>query len=469
MKNILLILFLFGIQNSIEAQCYKSLSFGGTHTVGIKNNGSLWGWGRADYGQLGNNNLSSYPIAIQIGTINNVKKIYPGVLNTFIIKNDGTLWGIGSNVSGSLGVNSTSDYFTTFQQITTATNWQKISPSLYFTLALKEDGTIWAWGEDNDGQTGNPPATATQNIPIQIGIGTDWIDVASGTSSTAFALKADGTLWGWGANVGDVLVPASNVYSLPVPTQINTVNTWVKMSVGSSSILAQKADGTLWAWGTGIGRGVGTTLPPGIIPYQISTATWKNFSAGDIGKSFGVMTDGTLWAWGDNMNGQLGIGSTVNQSVPVQIGTDTNWDSVQAGSDWTSMAIKTDGSIWYWGQNYFGEFGNGSDYGLAYFNTPQLTPNICVTTLSTASFERESAVLMYPNPATDKVNIRFETPQGESQVEIYDLTGRLISSFTNTDNQGVYELDLAPMATGVYVVVLRQGGVVLMQRKLQVY
>ena len=77
-------------------------------------------------------------------------------------------------------------------------------------------------------------------------------------------------------------------------------------------------------------------------------------------------------------------------------------------------------------------------------------------------------ITLYPNPASDRVNIRFETPQGESQVEIYDLTGRLISNFINKDNQGVYELDLAPMATGVYVVVLQQGGAIIMQRKLQV-
>ena len=80
----------------------------------------------------------------------------------------------------------------------------------------------------------------------------------------------------------------------------------------------------------------------------------------------------------------------------------------------------------------------------------------------------DGTITLYPNPAQHKVNIRFDTTQGESQVEIYDLTGRLISSFINKDNQGVYELDLAPMATGVYVVVLRQGGAIIMQRKLQV-
>jgi hypothetical protein len=78
-------------------------------------------------------------------------------------------------------------------------------------------------------------------------------------------------------------------------------------------------------------------------------------------------------------------------------------------------------------------------------------------------------ITLYPNPAHDRVNIRFETNQKDSQVEIYDMTGRMISSFNNKETQGVYELDLAPMATGVYVVILRQGGAVLMQRKLQVY
>jgi hypothetical protein len=80
----------------------------------------------------------------------------------------------------------------------------------------------------------------------------------------------------------------------------------------------------------------------------------------------------------------------------------------------------------------------------------------------------DGTITLYPNPAQHKVNIRFETPPGANQIEIYDLTGRLISSFINKDNQGIYELDLAPMVTGVYIVLLRQEGVVLMQRKLQV-
>ena len=213
-KKLLIFCFLFLlIQNYGIAQCYNTLKFGGSHTLGIKSNGTLWGWGRAYEGELGTLNATE-PNPIQLSTITNIQNFYPGLLNTYVIKDDGTLWGVGSNIYGSLGVDSTADSFTIFQQITTASNWLKISPSLYFTLALKTDGTIWAWGQDNNGQTGNPPSSDSQNTPIQIGTATDWIDIATSAGSTAFALKADGTLWGWGFNAGSLLVSSSSVVSV---------------------------------------------------------------------------------------------------------------------------------------------------------------------------------------------------------------------------------------------------------------
>lgn len=105
-------------------------------------------------------------------------------------------------------------------------------------------------------------------------------------------------------------------------------------------------------------------------------------------------------------------------------------------------------------------------------NVPQCTANQQRTAVDSdaenSNAARVADILLYPNPAKDKVNIRFETEQINSQVEVYDLTGRLISSYATTAKQGVWELDLAPMATGVYVVVLRNGNQILMQRKLQV-
>jgi alpha-tubulin suppressor-like RCC1 family protein len=447
MKRTLLIFLLVFLPKPTIAQCYESLKFGGAHTIGIKQDGTLWGWGFADFGQLSTANLTE-PNPVQITTISNIQNFYLGIQNTFIIKNDGTLWGIGSNIYGSLGVNSVAESVETFQQITTTNNWLKVSPSYLFTLALKTDGTIWAWGQDDINQTGNPPASESQTTPIQIGTANDWIDVATSTNSTAFALKADGTIWGWGFNIGSLLVSSSSVVGVNTPIQINGVNGFVKMSAGGSHILAQKADGTLWAWGTGPGRGVGDGSPTiGSVPLQISTDTWSFFSGG-TGTSFGIKTDGTLWTWGLNTNGQLGLGTETNHSVPVQIGTDTNWATVQARKYATTMATKTDGTVWYWGTNYFGEFGNGQDYLEVYFTTPQLSPNVCVTNLSTPSFEQKDNVRLYPNPVQNRLFIDIQDKQ---QYQIYSVLGTKISEGMLAVGSGI---DCSSFTSGVYFISL---------------
>lgn len=426
-----------------NAQCYESLKFGGSHTLGIKSDGTLWGWGRAYEGELGTINTTE-PNPIQVSNITNIQNYYLGVLNSFVIKTDGTLWGVGSNVYGALGVNSTAEYFTTFQQITTANNWLKVSPSLYFTLALKTDGTIWAWGQDDFNQTGNPPTSATQNSPIQVGTANDWIDIETSTDATAFALKADGTIWGWGFNQSSLLVPSSSVYSVGTPIQINGVSGFVKMSAGGAHIIAQKADGTLWAWGTGPSRGFGESPPIGSVPIQISSDTWSYFSTG-TNTSFGIKTDGTLWAWGINTNSQLGLGVETNQSIPVQIGTDTNWETVQAGIYTTSMATKTDGTVWYWGRNYYGEFGNGQDYVSGYFTTPQLSPNVCVNSLSSPTFENKNKVTLFPNPVQNHLFVNNEKTQ---EYEIYSILGTKISDGTLAVGSS---FDCSGLSSGVYL------------------
>lgn len=250
MKKILLTILLIIFSIISNAQCYETLNFGGSHTTAKKADGTLWGWGLSYYGELSTSNTNELePNPIQIGTANDWKYFKNGVSNTFAIKNNGTLWGCGSNQHGCLGVNSSTQQFNTFQQITTATNWVKVAPSYFFTIALKADGTIWAWGQNNNYQLGNSPATAQQLFPIQVGTGTDWVEIAAGTSTTAFAIKADGTIWGWGSNTSSLLIFGTTPYNVSTPTQVGTATNWSKMSVGGAHILAQKTDGTLWSWG----------------------------------------------------------------------------------------------------------------------------------------------------------------------------------------------------------------------------
>jgi len=446
------VLFLFLLTGFLsQAQCYEYIKFGGVHSIGYRSDGTYWGWGTSGNGQLATNILAN-PNPVLVNMPENTHEFFIGPENTFVIKTDGTLWATGSNLHGGLGVNSTTTTFFSFQQVTTATNWQKVAPSQYFTIALRTDGTIWGCGQNDFFQTGSIPTSAAQRDFRQIGTASDWVDIAVGDSRTAFALKADGTLWGWGQNQSSILLNGNPPNSVNTPTQVGTANDWVKFRVGNQYILAQKADGTLWSWGGGPGLGLGGTPSVTHFAQQISNGTWKSFAAG-LSRGYGVKSDGTLWAWGINNNGILGDGTTQQQLSPVQIGTDNDWEDVQSFRFQTTMATKTDGSVWYWGTNYYGEFGNGNSFQEIYFTTPQLSPGLCVTPLNTPTFEQQAALEIYPNPASSAVTLKTNTTEQALTYAIYDLSGRLIRQ-APLDSTATTTLALDAFESGVYLVTL---------------
>ena len=230
-------------------QCFDGFQIGSYHVVSIKSDGTLWGWGESDAGNLGNTN-SINPSSFQIGTFSDWLKVSAGAYNTFIIKNNGTLWAMGDGRYGLLGNGSTTTINPTLQQIGTATNWQKISASSDMTIGLKTDGTIWGWGQNDEYEMGNNTCCANQLTPIQIGTANHWVDVETSLGASVFALKNDGTIWGWGLNLAGLLAD-NTVMARSVPTQLNADTDWASIHVGAAHILALKTNGTLWSWGGG--------------------------------------------------------------------------------------------------------------------------------------------------------------------------------------------------------------------------
>lgn len=373
MKNLFAILILV-FSTSLNAQKFETLTFGGGHTTALKPDGTIWGWGYASSGQLSTDNETE-PKPVQLSQDRDWKAISNGLKNTFAIKENGTLWACGSNEYGSLGVNSENKVFNQFQQVGKDANWKKVAPSYLFTVALKEDGTIWAWGQNDAKQLGDKSKKEFELAPIQVGEDSNWIDVATTSNKTAFAIKADGTIWGWGLNESSIIL-AKKRKTVSVPTQINTDTDWIRIEAGNNHVLAQKKDGTIWAWGDG---SLGQLGNNGIEketnkPYQVSKDRFIDFSAG-LSVSYAVKEDGTLWAWGKNNFGQLGDETTENRFVPTQIGMDRNWNQVQSKAFQATMMTKEDGTIWYMGWNTFGGFGNGT---YANSMTPSRNMNIAL-------------------------------------------------------------------------------------------
>lgn len=352
MKKTVLFLLLALCWSKVDAQCWKSANY----CTGIKMDGTLWKWGPNQSGQLGNGTSGDgNTTPIKIGTDTDWKQASCTEYFTAAIKNNGTLWTWGENYDGELGLGDNMTYRTVPTQVGTGTNWKTVAAGADHCLAIKTDGTLWMWGET--GTAGEPILS-----PVQVGTDTDWEKIFAGFSYS-FAIKTNGTLWAWGRNYEKVALGlgASAAEVVYTPTQIGNDTNWVAIATYNefnpveSTNYALKSDGTLWGWGDNSlsnPLGDGTTTKR-YSPVRIgSDNDWSKIS-----HQSGIKSNGTLWGWGYGHN--LGTGSTTLVSTPIQIGTETDWASLYRYGRCFEK-IKTDGTFWNTGQNFDGDLGTGN-------------------------------------------------------------------------------------------------------------
>ena len=286
--------------------------------------------------------------------------VYGSLLDTLApgITPTPALWVWGDNNFGQLGVNDTTTRSTPVTTLLGGTNWKSIACGSNHTVALKTDGTLWSWGVNNFGQLGvNNTGNRFTPVTTLLG-GTNWKSIACGFSYTV-ALKTDGTLWSWGSNsYGQLGINNTTIRSTPVTTLLGGTN-WKSIAGGANHTVALKTDGTLWNWGfnsygqLGINNSITRSTP---VTTLLGGTNWKSIDCGYF-HTVALKTDGTLWSWGANNFGQLGVNNTTNISTPVTTllgGTD--WKSIAGGGRYT-VALKTNGTLWSWGRNDFGALG----------------------------------------------------------------------------------------------------------------
>ena len=324
------------VQVSYSITDWVQIAAGGFHSGGIRANGAAYCWGRGSSGQIGDNSNQERrnPRSVLGGAV--WSQISCGNSHTAAVRTNGTAWGWGLNSSGRLGDNTITARSSPVQVVGGFTDWTQISAGTVHTCARRNNGTIWCWGGNGSGQLGaSRISTASTSSPVQVSGGfTDWTKVSCRQNSV-IGLRSNGTAWGWGNNAnGQLGTNSTGTVSSPVQVA-GGFSDWIDVSMGYFHAAGVRSNGTLWCWGlNGQGRLGDNTITNRLSPVQIvgGITNWSRVSAGGE-FTVGLTTNGTIWTWGRNAYGQLGDGTLTSRSSPVLLnGGFTNWTQIYAGN-----------------------------------------------------------------------------------------------------------------------------------------
>jgi alpha-tubulin suppressor-like RCC1 family protein len=345
----------------------KDIKTGFYNSFALKEDGTVWSWGRNSNGELGDGSISSKYQPSQISGLNNVLRLSIGYSTAIALNEAGEVWTWGDNAFGQVGNGNKIDQTTPVK--ISISGVVEVASGISHSLIMKANGEIWGWGQNNKKQLGDRPE-AESLVPVQLFIPpppvtSPLFDIKqiSSFSNFAIAVKNDGTVWTWGNNSDGQLGDGTTV-SRNKAKQINLTNV-KEVAAGGGHALAVKNDGTLWVWGlNNYGQlGDGTlisksvpTLITGIVPIM-TVAAGENHSVAI--SSFASQAYG----WGLNANGQIGDNTLVNKSIPtmvIQGGMGlTGPIQIVAGKNF-SAATNDNLEVWVWGANESGQIGDGT-------------------------------------------------------------------------------------------------------------
>jgi uncharacterized repeat protein (TIGR01451 family) len=335
--------------------------FSGGHTVALKADGSVWDWGNNTYGQLGDGSTASSSAPVQTQSLAGVAAVSAGSDFTVALKSDGTVWAWGDDSSGQAGPQPQgSTIRVTPAQVPNLSGVTAIAAGGSHALALKSDGTVWAWGFGGHGQLGNGTMTEQQFEPVQVS-GLSGVKAIAAGSSYSLAVKSDGTVWGWGENDLNVLGQPSMTIGTNTPIQIAGLSNISSVVAGQDFAFAMKDDGTVWGWGNDQ-SGQLCDVSFNTTVRQINALTGVKAISAGYQHSVSLKPDGTVWACGDNSFGQLGDGTKFARSAPVQVIGVSNAAAIAAGFQ-HSGAVLSDGTVRMWGNNNSGQLGDRTTDG----------------------------------------------------------------------------------------------------------
>lgn len=354
--SIIAIVFLF-TTDKLSASSIPQISGGGYHTLTLKSDGTVWSWGRNNFGQLGTGKRTKKNSPIPVKNLEDIVAIAAGTWHSMALKSDGTVWTWGLNNYGQLG-DGTFKNRKTPVQVKDLTDIIAIAGGYLHSLALRSDGSVWAWGSNWSGQLGNEAIVGESEVPIQVNSLSNISAIACGGDHSLAIRSSDDTIWAWGNNYYGQLGNGLDTNST-APVLVNGLSNVSKIQGGYIHTLALVSGGNVWTWGNNrYGQlGDGSTIEEKRTPVQvvnvtniinIATRGWHNLA---------LNTEGKVFSWGNNSNGQLGDGTRSERNIHVNV--EGLEDIIDIGSGWQhSLALKSDGTVWTWGDNRFGQLGD---------------------------------------------------------------------------------------------------------------
>jgi alpha-tubulin suppressor-like RCC1 family protein len=332
-----------------------------------------YSWGLNAYGQLGDGTTNLQNSPMMVNGLDELIAVAAGGSHSLALKADGTVWAWGDNTHGQLGDGTNTTRYLPVQVIN-LTNVTAIAAGQTHSLALKADGTVWSWGSNLYKQLASGDAN-DRNSPVLVKVEgywpdylTDVIAIAAGEKHS-LALKSNGKVWAWGTNDQSQLGDGTTTTRI-IPIEVPSLDSAVAIAAGQKHSLAVKGDGTLWAWGDNtFGQlGDGTTSQT---YYRVQVTGLDNIITvdGGLGHSLALKSDGTIWTWGISDFAQLGGDTFDLQKTPLQVSGLNNIITISSGYA-HNLAISNDGTVWAWGDNTHGQLGTGTSGSGQYSNTP---------------------------------------------------------------------------------------------------
>jgi alpha-tubulin suppressor-like RCC1 family protein len=386
---------------------------GNNHSVAIRSDGTLWGWGQNSYGNLGLGDTTARQSPTQIGNSSWIQ-VAAGQGHTLAIRSDGTLWGWGYNGAGSVGTNTSEYGRSNPTQIGSASNWSKVYAGNNQSFGIRTDGSLWSWGTGDYGSLGLNDNIKSRSAPAQITTPvTSWSQVAVGNNNFAGAIDYLGRLYTWGTNyygyLGFNSVTAYLAPGYSSPTQIPGTDSWISVAAGTYVMGGIKLNGSLWTWGyTTSGEfGDGSYNVARSSPVQVGTSSWTVLKSSAYTNFAGITTLGKLYAWGDNSNYQIGDGTNFNRSTVTQVAGTTSFTNVSVGQ-YHMLAIPTTSYIQAWGSNGSYQLGITDGLGGSYRSSPVQVGTSITTIISSPTKIGDSSWTIASAGASHSMAIRSD-------------------------------------------------------------